>query len=165
MCAYITPEGASYDMAQICTNGHVINSSAGNSPEFNQSFCSKCGAKTISFCPHCAAKIRGHLRGEVTFSQIDAPAFCYNCGKPYPWVAVTLSAAKDLADELDELSPDDRVTLKGTLDDLVSDTPRTQVAVARFKKIVAKAGRVTAEALKKVLIDVVTEAVKKQLWS
>lgn len=164
MCAYANPERASFDRAQVCLNGHLINSSSGDLPEFNEVFCSKCGAKTISFCPHCNAEIRGSLRGVVSTGEIDVPAFCSNCGRSYPWVESSLSAAKDLADELDELSPEDRQALKGSLEDLVRDTPKTQVAIARFKKIVPKAGRLAAEGLKKVLVDVATEAVKRQLW-
>jgi hypothetical protein len=164
MCAYANPEHASYDMAQVCLNGHVINSTAEDNPEFNESFCSQCGAKTISFCPGCNAKIRGHLRGVISGGDIDTPAFCYNCGRPYPWVEASLSAAKELADELDDLAPDEREALKGALNDLVSDTPKTTVAVVRFKKLMSKAGRVAAESLKKILMDVVTEAVRRQLW-
>lgn len=164
MCAYINPQQSSYDVAQVCLNGHLVNSTAEDFPQFNETFCSKCGAKTITACSHCDTRIRGHLRGSFGVGELDLPAFCYNCGKPYPWVEASLAAAKELADEVDGLSPEERQALKGTLDDLVRDTPKTQVAVARFKKIVSQAGRVAAEGLKKVLIDVVTEAVKRQLW-
>jgi hypothetical protein len=50
-----------------------------------------------------------------------------------------------LADELDELSPDDKELLKGSLDDLVADTPRTPLAATRFKKLVAKLGPVVED--------------------
>ena len=33
-----------YDVAQICTNGHVVNSSASSVPQSNQKYCTECGA-------------------------------------------------------------------------------------------------------------------------
>jgi hypothetical protein len=159
-------EPSGYDTAQFCINGHCITSCADTSPEFTQSFCSTCGAKTTKTCPGCQAKIRGYFHIPNVFGSVDirTPGYCHNCGQAYPWTAASLDAAKQLTDELDELTPEDRITLKGALDDLVRETPRSQVAIVRFKKILPKAGKVAAEAFKKLLIDVVTEAAKKQLW-
>jgi hypothetical protein len=47
---------------------------------------------------------------------------------------------------------------------LVRDSPRTSLAVLRFKKYAAKAGTVGAAGLKDVLIGVVTEAARKAIW-
>ena len=49
-----------YDTAQICTNGHVVNSMSKSHPEHNRKFCDKCGAPTITNCQNCKAPIRGH---------------------------------------------------------------------------------------------------------
>ncbi len=49
-----------YDTAQICINGHVINSMSKSHPEHNKKFCDKCGEPTITNCPKCNAPIRGH---------------------------------------------------------------------------------------------------------
>jgi len=49
-----------YDTAQICMNGHVINSMSKSHPEHNKKFCDKCGAPTINNCPKCNTPIRGH---------------------------------------------------------------------------------------------------------
>ena len=49
-----------YDIAQICINGHVINSMSKSHPEHNKKFCDKCGAPTITNCPKCNTPIRGH---------------------------------------------------------------------------------------------------------
>jgi len=43
-----------YDVAQICLNGHVINTLAGSHPESNKKFCSNCGSMTIMRCLECA---------------------------------------------------------------------------------------------------------------
>jgi hypothetical protein len=37
------PAEAAYDIAQICPNGHVANSSTVHKPELNQEHCAKCG--------------------------------------------------------------------------------------------------------------------------
>jgi len=92
------------------------------------------------------------------------PIFCPDCGKPYPWTEKNLKAAQDLADEVDNLSPEERSLLKKSLDDIVRDTPQTPVAVTRFKKLVAKAGPVAADGFRKILVDVLSEAVKKAIW-
>jgi hypothetical protein len=95
---------------------------------------------------------------------MHAPAYCLNCGMAFPWTRANIEAAKELADELNELSAEERIALRNAIDDLVSDTPRTQVAIVRFKKIVPKAGKLAVEAFKKLLFDVATDVVKKQIW-
>jgi len=42
-----------YHLAQICKNGHVINTCADIHPERNQKYCEKCGALTITHCENC----------------------------------------------------------------------------------------------------------------
>lgn len=156
------PEG--YDTAQICLNGHVITRSAEDSPEFREKHCSDCGAETVTACPHCLEKIRGYLRGSMpSLRPQPAPAFCHNCGKPYPWTDRAVQAIRELALETDGLTNEEKENLSRSLDDLVRDTPQTQVAIARFKKFAAKAGSATVEAMKTILVSVATEAVKKHL--
>ena len=108
-----------YDVAQICENGHVANSMARDNPARNQDHCDKCGSPTIMACPSCQTKIRGFysVPGVLgIFDKYAAPAFCDKCGKPFPWTAVGLRAAKDLADELDGLTSAEQVSLKESLD-------------------------------------------------
>jgi hypothetical protein len=163
----ILPDVEGYDTAQICRNGHVINEMAARNPQHNQPFCDKCGSPTIAACDACGVSIRGYYHSPVAFlsgSTMQAPAYCHTCGEPYPWTATALDAARDLADELDGLNAEDRVALKGTLDDLVKDGPRTQVASLRFKKLAAKTGHEGARMLKAALYAVVTEASKRAIW-
>ena len=40
-----------YDLAQICENGHTVNSMARDYPTSNQDFCDKCGTPTMTQCP------------------------------------------------------------------------------------------------------------------
>jgi hypothetical protein len=58
----------------------------------------------------------------------------------------------------------DKILLQSTIDDLVVDTPRTSLALARFKKLMLKIGKQGADAFKDILVDVLSEAAKKQLW-
>jgi len=75
-----------------------------------------------------------------------------------------LKAAQDLSDELDNLSDDEKENLKRSLDDIVRDTPQATVAAARFKKLIAKAGKTAADGFREILVDVVGEAAKRTIW-
>jgi hypothetical protein len=154
-----------YDTAQVCLSGHRITSRYETRPEYRQDFCTTCGQKTITACANCGAKLRGSLHeGWGSLSEEPIPAYCRACGRPYPWTEALLKAARELADEMEELSADEREQLKNSLDDLVSDTPRTGLAVVRFKKLVAKAGQAAAQGMKQILVSVATEAAKKLIW-
>lgn len=117
-----------------------------------QPFCSTCGAPTLDACDHCKAPIpKGHR-----------PAYCGQCGRPFPWTETALAAAKEYADEL-SLSSEETTALKSTLDDLAVDSPRTELAANRFKKVLQKIGPVAGDALKTIAVNFVTEAGKKAL--
>lgn len=161
------PMGASHDPAQICINGHMVNSSSAHRPEYNASFCPKCGSETITFCRHCNGAIRGRLYQADSYPGskiVPVPAFCHACGKAFPWTASALESARLLADETDSLSPTEREQLKATLDDLVRDTPKTTLATTRFKKFMLKAGKETAQAFRDILVDIASETAKKAIW-
>ena len=132
-------EEPGYDVAQICLNGHIINDRCGSSPERCESYCSKCGEKTIKGCPSCNCLIRG-LHSSVIVGRIHLPRFCHKCGNPYPWTSRKLEAAKTYAQDLESLTEQERVQLALSLDDLVKDTPMAQVSANRFKRLAAKAG-------------------------
>ena len=152
-----------YDVAQICLNGHVINATAKGSPVHNTEFCRQCGAATITKCPECKIEIRGHYHNVGGFFR--APAFCHKCGKAYPWTTTKIQAVHELAQELDQLTPEEKEMLSKSIDDIVTDSPRTTLGATRFKKIMAKVGKEAAAAFKEVLVGVVSEAAKKMIWS
>lgn len=158
-----------FDTAQVCMNGHVINACSQRSPEFNQKHCDECGARTITICQLCESLIRG-LRMNTTILGGDArrdtvpPSFYYECGAAYPWVKDKLDAARELADILDDLNETEKEQLKLSLDALVKDSAKTPVAAMRFKQLVAKAGQGTADAFREILVSVVVEAARKQVW-
>lgn len=156
-----------YDVMQVCLNGHKITSMLKTAPEVGTPFCAECGAATISKCENCETIIRGyhHVPGvaAIGFGK-EVPAFCHACGKPYPWTESKLKAARELAEEVEGLTHDERETLKASLDDLVRDTPRTTVAATRFKRLVAKSGKVAVESFRSILVDVLSEAAKKVIF-
>lgn len=155
-----------YDTAQICLNGHVVNSMALSSPQSNQKHCDECGAQTITTCPECNTPIRGyyHVPGFIGFFDYDKPAYCYSCGKPFPWTTSGLEAILELADELEGLSEEEKQQLKDSFPDLIRDTPKTVVAETRFKKIMRKVGADAYNAMKSIMIDIVSEAVRKSIF-
>ncbi len=158
-----------YDTAQICTSGHVINSCSVSIPKHNKNFCDRCGAPTLTNCQNCNALIKGYYHQSnvmalIYHTDLMLPSFCPDCGGSYPWTEAKLKAAKELSDELDNLSLEERETLKKSLDDIVRDTPQTTVAVNRFKRLIAKAGKPAADAFRDILVDVLSEAIKKSIW-
>lgn len=156
----------SYQPAWICRNGHTVNAFTVTSPESSADHCAKCGAAAVKACENCGAIIKGNhdIPGVAVFVRYQPPTFCDGCGRPYPWTEAELQAGRDLADELDELTPEEREKLKGSLEDLIGDTPRTPVAVTSFKKLTGKVGAEAGAALKKIATDIASETAKKMLF-
>ena len=171
---------AQYDVAQMCLNGHMVNDASQARPEFSKKFCPDCGAESISRCRDCNEPIQGalhtsyvmggsrYLRRPPTRRTMTTDgtvrALCHACGRPYPWTRTRIEAAKALAEEQDELTIADRLLLQSSIDDLVVDTPKTSVALIRFKKLMLKIGKQGADGFKDILVNVLSEAVRKQLW-
>lgn len=155
-----------YDTAQVCLNGHMVNSSYQSMPEFNERFCNKCGTQTITQCPDCKSPIRGNYECENVIAPGPSKpnSFCHECGKPYPWTERGLEAAKELADEFETLNSVERDELKKSLDELVKDSPKAEVAGFRFKKLMKKAGAGSIEVMKTVISDLLSETVKKSVF-
>lgn len=158
----MTPSGG-WGTGQACVNGHQIAGDIARFPEFAEDFCSQCGASTISACESCGAPLRGYYLGELV-TNWELGKFCPSCGQAYPWQAAGIEAGKELAAVLEGLSPDERDVLTRSFDDLVRDTPRTPLAAARVKVLLAKLGGEGARALREVLVSVATEAAKRQIF-
>lgn len=154
------------DIAQLCIAGHWANNRVRDMPEFNKAFCDACGSKTITACSKCNGPIPGGFPGSISLSEKDdpVPRFCVHCGSPYPWTQLALQTALDISNEVTGLSSQQREELKSSIRDLVQESSRTQLAVIRFKKLMASAGSAVADALKKILADVVSEAIRRQIW-
>lgn len=155
-----------YDTAQMCINGHVVNSMAISVPQSNKKHCASCGAPTIKSCASCNSAIRGyyHIPGVIGGFHFYPPSYCDNCGTAFPWTISSLEAARELADELEELTDEEKEQLKNSFPDLVKNTPKTVVAETRFKKLMKKAGAEAYDGMKSVLIDIVSETAKKSIF-
>lgn len=175
-----------YDVAQICVNGHVINDSVKKHPEENKKFCEICGEKSITQCPNCRTKIKGakyseqeiavgrdlnsprkskgHKEVQKVEIEYKIPAYCPNCGNPYPWTEKKIKAAHELTQELDNLSQKEKELLEKSINDIIKDTPNAKVAATRFKKLAPKIGEVALQGFKVLLVDIISEAMKKMLW-
>jgi hypothetical protein len=121
-----------------------------------QGFCTICGASNISACQHCRTAIEGYNRS-------NAPGYCGGCGKPFPWTEAALLAAREFTDDLDELSPEEKVALRDTFPDLIIDTARTPLAVSRFKKLMIKAGPLASAALRKTIDIALAETARRMI--
>ena len=154
-----------YDVAQICLNGHVINDSTQRYPEHNRKFCHQCGQPTITACPECNFDIRGdYVGGAVVIGfQFPAPAFCENCGRPYPWTSRALAAAKELTDQMQGLTEDEKAQVKDDLSELVADTPQTKVSATRVRRLLAKASGELPGMVREVIVAVASDTAKKVL--
>ncbi len=103
-----------YTTAAICQRGHALTADAERHPVAK--FCADCGPPVITTCPGCGTGIRGHfVPPGVTGvgGHYTPPNFCFSCGRPFPWTTEKLAAARDLADELEGISADDRAKLSG----------------------------------------------------
>jgi hypothetical protein len=157
-----------YEAAQICLNGHVITDRYNSSPQRRKNFCPHCGAQTMHQCSKCNEPLQGAyiIPGVVVGGGRPlAPAFCHNCGQPFPWTEMRLEAARELTLQAEELESDaEKQDLVNSLPDLVTDTPRTTVAANKWKKALEKLGEYTAGPLKEIFVQVATETAKRLLF-
>lgn len=148
-----------FQKAQICTNGHMRNSCADSNPNRNESFCALCGAAVIDRCPSCKTPIRGcksieqprgTLNGNIfskrratttvtgyailTSNDAPVPAFCHQCGAPYPWTEATLKTAENIINMLDELTEDQKKQLVNFIPDIIVETPQSRYAALVYAK-------------------------------
>jgi hypothetical protein len=156
-----------YDVAQVCRNGHDITSMAESSPQLRKPFCPTCGSQTIMACEHCATAIQGyyHESGILDGVGYTQPAYCFNCGSPFPWTAsrARLAVARDLADEAEGLSTEDRERLKDSLDDISRDSASIHAATSRIRRIAATVRGPTGAALHELVTEIAAETARKTL--
>jgi hypothetical protein len=156
----------SYRVAEVCPNGHVSTSSADKSPELREKFCSRCGEPTMTQCPSCKVPIRGYyyVEGFIGGYNYEPPAFCHNCGKPFPWTDRRIASAIELVEVVAALSPDELQQFRSDLTELTKDSPKTQVASLRFKNVMTKVGASVASGVREIVVGVLSEAAKKAIW-
>ncbi|WP_263373105.1 DUF2321 domain-containing protein [Granulicella aggregans] len=121
-------------------------------------FCPRCGVDNINGCLHCETIIDDDIE-----HRSERPSYCCACGKPFPWTEAALATAREYTDELEQLNAEDNAALKATFPDLTVETARTGLAASRFKKLIAKVAPAAGDVLRKILVDVATEAAKRAM--
>lgn len=142
--------------AHICTNGHVISSASETSEIRSIKFCTKCSAPIIGKCSFCSANITGKYSAEmfgISGQRYDRPAYCHNCGKPYPWTESALEAMKEIIWEDEDLFDDEKERMNQSLPDLLTETPRTDLAIMRVKKFAMRATKGVGSALLSFIVE------------
>lgn len=155
-----------YRTAQICKNGHVITSNT-NYSEFLSMFCPKCSAETITTCLHCNTPIRGdyYIPNVIDCSlSYEPPAYCYHCGKPFPWTESTLNSISELLDMQEQLTEDEKQRFMSYLPIIFNDTPQSEVTALKLRLLFNKLPSEIGSLLKNVIIDVISESIKKTLF-
>lgn len=152
-----------YHTAQICLNGHAITGDISDGTD--EKFCSKCGASTIAECPHCKIPIRGSwiIEGMASFPFTKSPAFCKECGEPYPWTELAKESIRATIEEESEFDSEQKEALVEIIPDIMVETPKTQLGITRIKKSLLVAGKFTAEAIRQFIIDFGCEVAIKKL--
>jgi hypothetical protein len=151
--------------AAYCTNGHLagaelpprsmsgwrVYAERNALPQRWEPFCSECGSPVHERCPKC--KARFPLKAK----------YCRSCGEELPWTATALAAAREAVDAAELLSSEEQATLKSTLPDLATETPRTPLAISRFQQLKEKAGPAVGSMLLKIMGTVIEGEVKRKL--
>lgn len=151
-----------YDNAQVCMNGHFITQFADTRPQGLKNFCDKCGAPTTRICPKCSKRIQG-FNHTSAIARKQPASFCHECGAPFPWTEQSLARAQQFAEEEANFNAEEREQLQQSLSEMVKQT-NNPLAVSRFKRLMTKGGKVVSDGLHDILVDVLSEAVKKTIW-
>ena len=156
-----------YDIAQICLNGHVINSMAYTAPNHNKAFCGECGAETIMECGNCKAKIKGtyHYPGIAVMGiDFEASKFCDNCGEQFPWTKTQLEVAEELIDLADSLNPKEKTDLYSNIDELVKESPKVPVAQIKVKRLLSKVDKDISNGIHDALAEIISQQIQNEIW-
>ncbi len=148
-----------HHQAIICENGHIITDSTTIEKEKADNYCQKCGAKGLRYCSYCKYIIRGRRftptpYGPPTVIHLHrAPRFCYNCGNQYPWTEQKIEAAKEKIDLLD-ISKPDKEFLTDSIDAIIIETPKTEVAAIKVNKKLTEIGKAAAMSIRELFVDI-----------
>ena len=181
-----------FDNAQICKAGHVVNIYKYLHSECNVKHCLLCPEEVISECPSCHQPIRGgyycakvfsqnaytgdamskrhshtttHIQELTTPENYQTPAYCHECGKPYPWTETLIKEADAIIDSFDELEVEQQKLLKERFPDLLSETPRSLSAALEFSKLIKGLNSVASAVGKGFLISLLEKHVPETLFT
>ena len=156
-----------YDTAQICENAHIITESLEKTPELAEKFCGICGAPTISSCPNCNSNIRGYYYdgyydGEIRHLR-EPPAYCHECGEPYPWTQRAIEELHKLAQQAPNLTDEERTEFASAAEEVVRQTPGQDRAAYKLKELLQKAGSEFYAVAKEIFTRGATEAALRHM--
>ncbi len=154
-----------YDTAEICKNSHIITLHYESKPVERKSYCPLCNAPTIHECPICHTAIQGcYHRGYIDSpsqgpdsyrgycltikAQYVPPAYCYNCGAPFPWTDGLLAESSKIIEMMHELTPDQKKELKSIFPDLIADTSSTVSSSIKAGCLLNSVNKFLVDALK-----------------
>lgn len=183
-----------YETAQICESGHLITKHYSLYPAEQKPFCPICSSPTICECPSCHAKIQGCLHRideefnlancffddefscpepeSITRSEcLDEnaeyiiPAYCHNCGKPFPWMQANLDEIETLIAMSDDLTGEEKNQLHTLFPNLFTETPHTVSSAITTARLLTKLSPLLKDALKASVGDkIVANALKFLGW-
>lgn len=147
-----------YDKAQICLNGHVMNSHIEEDPHNNKIFCTKCGERTITACTSCRNPIQGLPFN--TGGRYIPPAYCHYCGKPYSWTEKRIQVAIQAFVEFDNLDESEKETIEDDINNIAKDVPEAEMSAKRIKKIWNKYGNIAYNVIMELASKTMAEILK-----
>lgn len=110
-------------------------------------------------CPECQASIPGYfnLPGVISLRKTPVPAYCGECGSPFPWRRAALDELQLLfeesgSQELAQLAPD-----------LLRETARTPRAIRKLQEWYTGNGSALHECANRMLEGIAVEMVKKSI--
>jgi hypothetical protein len=93
--------------------------------------------------------------------------YCYSCDSPLPWTRAGIDALEEFINFEDNLSKDEKETLKKSIGDIITETPRSQFAYMLFKLALTKMGKETGKGMRDLLfkigIDKVRDSISAQI--
>src|SRR5699024_5448130 len=136
-------------------------------PSKQAKHCQTCGKETVTQCLHCNAAIRGKYNrpNVVTVGyRYSVPSFCHDCGHPYPCTQTLLDNVVEIVGFDEDIGDADKDIITSTILDIIIETSTRPVSRAKYKKHVNRTKYFVKEGLRNLLIDLVSECVKKSLW-
>ena len=94
---------------------------------------------------------------------LPVPAFCMDCGAPFPWTKEKLGIARELISDIRELDNEEKENFYRSIEDITKESPRTQLAAIKVKGYLAKAGNVVGGAIRDIVVDIASETAKKMI--
>jgi hypothetical protein len=89
--------------------------------------------------------------------------YCYACGNPLPWTRAEIDALEEFINFEDNLSKDEKEKLKKSIDDIITETPRSQFASMLFNLALDKMGKETSKGMKDLLFKIATDKVRNSI--